>query len=120
MTHDPLSPTSMNSLHSMKNPVDEVEASLRHLDHAVGGHMQALARALNHISGRKPLVQHASTVDRSVNAAMQAMLRRDMQSAIRGTLMAVLKGNDGNMRVSQGQMMADLASSISRAMSRNL
>ena len=115
-----------HNLDALRTYFNHQNANLRHLNSVVGGQMFNLDRTLNRISGRDPWVNHVPQLKDRPGVFEQfvddlpGMAFSMAKGALKSQLPGIFGNGPANSRQSSGQIWTDMASSITRAISRNL
>jgi len=110
--------TDVTHVQLLKVYVNQIDSQLSHLSHLVGAHISALDKTYNKGIHSHPKAVRAPRVLRGTSPLSAGSLLSDALRSIGGSSLRSLSGNTS--RSSGGQAMADLASAVSRAMSRDL
>jgi len=111
-----LSPTP--AVHLLKSQIARMDATLRHLHGVMGSHINALDRAYDKGENVKPVKIRTHVLKALASPFSTANIFSDV---VRGLgSMASLSSGGGSSGMSQGQIWAEAAKAISRAMKRNL
>jgi len=114
MHHNNSQPSLSSDIALLKSHIKQINSSLAQLSHTVSSNLHGMDVTLEKGSGVHPIKK------RKIRTLHAAAAPFSQQTLLKGIMGGMGSGGGSSSRLSSGQMLADLASAITRTIGRDL
>jgi len=120
MQHRTSYSTHSSNLNFLKSYIKSVDATLAHLSHLVGAHINELDKSLSKRSGKHSVKVHMAKLQTPASTSEKSIFSAITRSISYSASNPSASSNSAFSRMSRRQVLAEIAASITKSISRDL